>query len=59
MNFFQIINLATRFYALKSQFDQIRRGDFQLPPLVIDFLKDTDELLQDAGAVVKELSKNK
>lgn len=57
MNFFQIINLGSRFYSLKTKFDQIRRGDFQLPPLVIEFLKETDEVLQDAGKVVKELSK--
>jgi hypothetical protein len=57
MNFFQIISLATRFYALKSQFEQIRRGDFQLPPLVVTFLKDADDLIKDSGEVIKELGK--
>lgn len=57
MNIFKIFDLVTRFYALKAQFDQIKKGEFQLPPVVITFLKDSETFFDDSKELIKDLKK--
>ena len=59
MNILKIFGVINRFYTLKTQFEQIKRGDFQLPPLVISFINDTEIFFEETKDVLKDLQPKK